>query len=34
MDLPARQSEVQWPAFAVDNDVDFYGSAARLTPIA
>jgi len=28
MDMSARQSEVQWPAFAVDNRVDLCGSAA------
>ena len=27
MDMPARQSEVQWSAFAIDNRVDFRGSA-------
>ena len=28
MDLSARHREAQWPAFAVDNRVDFRGSAA------
>ena len=28
MDMSARQSEVQWPAFAVDNGVYFCGPAA------
>jgi hypothetical protein len=28
MDISARQSEVQWPAFAVDNGMDFCRPAA------
>ena len=28
MDVSARQNEVQWPAFAIDNGVDFCGPAA------
>ena len=28
MDLPARDGEVQWPAFAIDDGVDFCRAAA------